>query len=80
MWTEENNSLQQTFTFKNFSEAFAFMTRVALLAEQHDHHPEWSNIYNKVNIILRTHEAGNTVTDKDKKLAEAIDALLLHSA
>jgi 4a-hydroxytetrahydrobiopterin dehydratase len=53
---------------------------VALLAEQHDHHPEWSNIYNKVTIILRTHEAGNTVTDKDKKLAEAIDALLLHSA
>jgi 4a-hydroxytetrahydrobiopterin dehydratase len=80
MWTEENNSLQQTFTFKNFSEAFAFMTRVALLAEQHDHHPEWSNIYNKVTIILRTHEAGNTVTDKDKKLAESIDALLLHSA
>jgi 4a-hydroxytetrahydrobiopterin dehydratase len=80
MWTEENNSLQQTFTFKNFSEAFAFMTRVALLAEQHDHHPEWSNIYNKVTIILRTYEAGNTVTDKDKKLAEAIDALLLHSA
>jgi 4a-hydroxytetrahydrobiopterin dehydratase len=80
MWTEENNSLQQTFTFKNFSEAFAFMSRVALLAEQHDHHPEWSNIYNKVTIILRTHEAGNTVTDKDKKLAEAIDALLLHSA
>jgi 4a-hydroxytetrahydrobiopterin dehydratase len=80
MWTEENNSLQETFTFKNFSEAFAFMTRVALLAEQHDHHPEWSNIYNKVTIILRTHEAGNTVTDKDKKLAEAIDALLLHSA
>lgn len=80
MWTEENNSLQQTFTFKNFSESFAFMTRVALLAEQHDHHPEWSNIYNKVTIILRTHEAGNTVTDKDKKLAEAIDALLLHSA
>ena len=80
MWTEENNSLQQTFTYKNFSEAFAFMTRVALLAEQHSHHPEWSNIYNKVTIILRTHEAGNTVTDKDKKLAEAIDALLLHSA
>ena len=80
MWTEENNSLQQTFKYKNFSEAFAFMTRVALLAEQHNHHPEWSNIYNKVTIILRTHEAGNTVTDKDKKLAEAIDALLLHSA
>ena len=79
MWTEENNSLQQTFTYKNFSEAFAFMTRVALLAEQHNHHPEWSNIYNKVTIILRTHEAGNTVTNKDKKLAEAIDALLLQS-
>lgn len=80
MWTEQDNSLQQIFTFKNFSEAFAFMTRVALLAEQHKHHPEWSNIYNKVTITLRTHEAGYTVTEKDRKLAEAIDALLLHSA
>ncbi len=76
MWTETNNSLQRTFTFKDFSEAFAFMTRVALLAEKYDHHPEWSNVWNKVEITLRTHNAGNVVTDKDRKLATAIDKLL----
>jgi 4a-hydroxytetrahydrobiopterin dehydratase len=76
MWTETNNSLQRTFTFKDFSEAFAFMTRVALLAEKHDHHPEWSNVWNKVNITLRTHSAGNIVTEKDRKLAADIDKLL----
>lgn len=76
MWTETNNSLQRTFTFKDFSEAFAFMTRVALLAEKHDHHPEWSNVWNRVEITLRTHSAGNVVTDKDRKLAEEIDKLV----
>ena len=76
MWTEENNSLKRTFTFKDFSEAFAFMARVALLAEKQDHHPEWSNVWNKVEITLRTHSAGNVVTEKDRKLAEAIDKLL----
>jgi 4a-hydroxytetrahydrobiopterin dehydratase len=75
MWKEQNNSLTQTFTFKDFSEAFAFMTRVALLAEKYDHHPEWSNVWNKVEITLRTHSAGNTVTDKDRALAKAIDNL-----
>lgn len=77
MWTETNNSLQRTFTFKDFSEAFAFMTRVALLAEKHDHHPEWSNVWNRVEITLRTHSAGNVVTDKDRKLAAEIDKLLV---
>jgi 4a-hydroxytetrahydrobiopterin dehydratase len=77
MWTETDNSLQRTFTFKDFSEAFAFMARVALLAEKHDHHPEWSNVWNKVNITLRTHNAGNIVTDKDRKLAADIDKLLV---
>lgn len=62
--------------FKNFSEAFAFMTRVAFIAEKMNHHPEWSNVYNKVSIHLSTHDAGNTVTEKDRKLAAAIDALL----
>lgn len=76
MWTETNNSLQRTFTFKDFSEAFAFMTRVALLAEKHDHHPEWNNVWNKVEITLRTHSAGNVVTEKDRKLAAAIDKLV----
>lgn len=77
MWTEKNNSLQRTFTFKNFSEAFAFMTRVAMLAEKYDHHPYWVNVWNRVEITLSTHSAGNIVTDKDRKLAAEIDKLLL---
>jgi len=75
-WKEENNALHRNFEFKDFSEAFAFMTRVALLAEKHDHHPEWKNVYNKVSIKLNTHSAGDIVTEKDCKLAAAIDKLL----
>lgn len=73
MWKEENNSLYRKFEFKTFSEAFAFITRVALQAEKMDHHPLWTNVYNKVEIWLSTHDKGNTVTAKDKKLATAID-------
>jgi 4a-hydroxytetrahydrobiopterin dehydratase len=76
MWKEENNSLQQKFQFKDFSEAFAFMTRVALAAEKMDHHPTWTNTYNTVEIKLSTHDAGNTVTDKDHKLSKKIDSIL----
>jgi 4a-hydroxytetrahydrobiopterin dehydratase len=76
MWKEENNKLKRSFEFKNFSEAFAFMTRVALLAEKQDHHPFWTNVYNKVEIELNTHDAGDKVTEKDHKLAQAIDKLL----
>lgn len=76
MWKEENNSLKRTFTFKNFSEAFAFMARVALIAEKMNHHPDWRNVYNKVEISLNTHDAGGVVTDKDRKLAGAIDKLM----
>ena len=76
MWIEKNDKLSKTFTFKDFSEAFAFMTRVALLAEVNEHHPDWSNSWNKVHIDLSTHDAGNKVTDKDKKLAKAIDNLI----
>lgn len=76
MWKEENNSLYKKLEFKNFSEAFAFMTRVAIEAEKANHHPLWTNVYNKVEIWLSTHDAGNIVTEKDKKLAKAIDALL----
>jgi 4a-hydroxytetrahydrobiopterin dehydratase len=76
MWVEENNTLKRAFEFKDFSEAFAFMTRVALLAEKHDHHPYWVNVYNRVEITLTTHSAGNIVTDKDRKLAIEIDTLL----
>jgi 4a-hydroxytetrahydrobiopterin dehydratase len=73
MWQEEKNRLYKKFTFKNFSEAFAFMTRVALEAEKIDHHPLWTNVYNKVEIWLNTHDAGDVVTDKDRALAKAID-------
>ncbi|MCZ4409741.1 4a-hydroxytetrahydrobiopterin dehydratase [Cryomorphaceae bacterium 1068] len=75
-WKEENNKLTRQFEFKNFSEAFAFMTRVAIEAERLGHHPDWNNVYNKVEINLSTHDAGNTVTEKDRKLAERIDKLM----
>lgn len=75
MWEEADNKLYRKFTFKNFSEAFAFMTRVALLAEVQNHHPDWKNSYNEVEIWLTTHDAGSRVTDKDKNLSEAIDQL-----
>jgi 4a-hydroxytetrahydrobiopterin dehydratase len=76
MWQEQDNKLSRSFEFKNFSEAWAFMNRVALLAEKMDHHPNWSNVYNKVTIELTSHDAGNTVTERDRKLAKAIDKLL----
>ena len=76
MWKEEDNKLYKKFEFKNFSEAFAFMTRVALAAEKMDHHPLWTNVYNKVEIWLNTHDAGDVVTEKDRKLSAAIDKLL----
>ncbi len=75
MWKEQNNQLVRNFEFKNFVDAFAFMTRVAFLAEKHNHHPEWSNVYNKLEIRLSTHDAGDVITEKDRKLAAAIDAL-----
>ena len=75
MWTEENNRLKRIFKFDNFIEAFSFMTRVALVAEKMDHHPNWSNSYNTVIIELTSHDAGNTVTDRDRKLAGEIDRI-----
>ncbi|MCU0450742.1 MAG: 4a-hydroxytetrahydrobiopterin dehydratase [Bernardetiaceae bacterium] len=76
MWKEENNQLVRTFQFKDFSQAFGFMAQVALVAEKMDHHPNWSNVYNRVDIQLSTHDAGNVVTEKDRKLAAAIDKLV----
>lgn len=76
MWEEKNNTLYRKFVFKNFSEAFAFMTRVAIEAEKMDHHPNWSNVWNTVEIWLNTHSAGNIVTSKDHELSKKIDALL----
>jgi 4a-hydroxytetrahydrobiopterin dehydratase len=75
MWKEENNTLYKKFDFNNFSEAFAFMTRVAFVAEKMDHHPLWTNVYNRVEIWLSTHDAGDIVTEKDRKLAGFIDKL-----
>ncbi len=76
MWTETGNKLYSKFEFSNFSEAFAFMTRVAIEAEKMNHHPLWTNVWNRVEIWLSTHEAGDLVTEKDRKLAEKIDALI----
>jgi 4a-hydroxytetrahydrobiopterin dehydratase len=76
MWKEENNSLYKKFEFSNFSEAFAFMTRVAIEAEKMNHHPKWTNVYNQVEFWLSTHDAGDKVTDRDKKLAQKIDGLM----
>jgi 4a-hydroxytetrahydrobiopterin dehydratase len=74
-WIEENNSLKKTFRFKDFVEAWAFMTKVGMIAEKMNHHPEWSNVYNTVNITLTTHDKGNAVTEKDRELARKIDGL-----
>ena len=73
MWQEADNKLSRTFVFKDFKEAFAFMTEVAFYAEKQDHHPNWSNVYHTVKIDLNTHDAGNIVTEKDRKLAASID-------
>ncbi|MCB0510259.1 MAG: 4a-hydroxytetrahydrobiopterin dehydratase [Chitinophagales bacterium] len=75
MWEERDNKLVKDFTFSNFQEAFAFMTRVAFLAEAHNHHPNWTNVYNQVRIELTTHDAGNTITEKDRQLAQEIDKI-----
>tara|TARA_A100001015_G_scaffold219947_1_gene247509 strand:- start:816 stop:1058 length:243 start_codon:yes stop_codon:yes gene_type:complete len=76
MWKEKHKTLTRTFKFKNFSQAFSFMTQVAIEAEKLNHHPNWSNEYNVVIINLSTHDADNTITEKDRKLAKAIDCLL----
>ncbi|MDP1747114.1 MAG: 4a-hydroxytetrahydrobiopterin dehydratase [Bacteroidota bacterium] len=73
MWKEENNQLKRSFQFSNFIDAFGFMTKVAMVAEKMNHHPNWSNVYNKVDITLCTHDEGNTITEKDRKLANEID-------
>jgi 4a-hydroxytetrahydrobiopterin dehydratase len=69
------DAIARSFKFKNFSEAWGFMNRVALLAETQDHHPEWSNVYNRVEILLATHDCDG-LSERDVKLARAIDKLL----
>jgi 4a-hydroxytetrahydrobiopterin dehydratase len=75
MWKTDNDQLVRVFEFENFIDAFRFMTGVALIAEKMDHHPYWINVYNKVEIRLSTHDAGNKVTEKDHKLAAGIDRI-----
>ena len=72
---EGRDAIKKTFEFKNFVDTFGFMTRVAILAEKADHHPEWSNVYNRVDIVLTTHDAGG-LSQRDVDLARAIDALI----
>jgi 4a-hydroxytetrahydrobiopterin dehydratase len=74
-WQEKDNALYRKYEFKDFKEAFVFMSQVAELAETHNHHPRWTNVYNKVEIWLNTHDAGDVVTEKDHKLADAIDKI-----
>lgn len=73
MWQEIDNQLKAKFVFKDFVQAFGFMTQVALLAERQNHHPWWANVYNQVEISLTTHDAGNIVTEKDRALAQEIE-------
>jgi 4a-hydroxytetrahydrobiopterin dehydratase len=75
-WSDDGSFLRRSFAFADFSEAWAFMNRVALLAEKLDHHPNWSNVYNRVEINLTSHDKGNTVTSRDRRMAAAIDALV----
>lgn len=75
-WITKDNKLVKEFKFKDFTNAFAFLTKVAIAAEKQNHHPEIYNVYNKVIISLQTHDAGNVVTEKDHKLAKTIDGFV----
>jgi 4a-hydroxytetrahydrobiopterin dehydratase len=78
MWQNENNTLYKKFIFKDFVQAFGFISQVAILAEKANHHPKWTNVYNNVEIWLSTHDAGNIVTQKDTDLATQIDNLIIN--
>jgi 4a-hydroxytetrahydrobiopterin dehydratase len=75
MWIKKDDKLKRTYQFKDFVEAFSFMTEVAFHAEKQNHHPDWANVYNKVTIELNTHDAGGIVTHKDYALAEVIESI-----
>ncbi len=74
-WTETENALHKTFVFADFAAALAWMVKAGFVIEKLNHHPEWTNVYNRVSVKLTTHDAGNTVTAKDRELAEALDKL-----
>lgn len=72
-WIEKDNALHKRFEFQDFKEAMSWMNKAAHVIDKMDHHPEWSNVYNTVQVKLTTHDAGNQITEKDRKLAEALD-------
>lgn len=74
-WIEKENSLQKTFVFDDFRKAIDWMAKASVEIDKLNHHPEWYNIYNKVHVVLRTHDAGNTVTEKDRELALILDSI-----
>ncbi|MBK8832953.1 MAG: 4a-hydroxytetrahydrobiopterin dehydratase [Saprospiraceae bacterium] len=74
-WTEKDNKLVGEFVFEDFSQAWAFMTEVAILAERKNHHPDWTNVWNRVVITLTTHDEGDIVTEKDRKMADSISKI-----
>lgn len=74
-WKEEDNTLRKTFVFKDFTAAFAWMVKASKVIEQLDHHPDWRNCYHTVEVILCTHDAGHTITQKDRDLARLLDSL-----
>ena len=74
-WKEENNKLVGEFVFEDFSQAWAFMTEVAILAERKNHHPDWTNVWNRVVITLTTHDEGDIITEKDRKMADSISKI-----
>ncbi len=74
-WVEKDNSLQKTFEFKDFLSAMAWMSKASIQIEKINHHPKWTNEYTKVHVVLTTHDKGNTVTDKDRELAKALDLI-----
>jgi 4a-hydroxytetrahydrobiopterin dehydratase len=80
MWQDKPGSLYRKFEFKDFKQAFAFMQKVAQAAEQANHHPKWQNEWNKVEIWLSSHDAGNKVTNKDRQLAATIDRIYKEAA
>jgi len=75
MWSEQDNALVAQLEFDSFEKAMDFMQQAARVITQHNHHPEWSNVYNKISIKLTTHNAGNKITDKDRKLAEELEKI-----
>ena len=76
MWQEINNQLVKEFNFKDFKEAFEFMTKASVIINELDHHPEWTNTYNKLTIKLSTHDAGDIITNKDREMAKRLDELI----